>query len=88
MRDWDVTLVDVSDADAFGRCTVSVYDRPNESHLDVPVNYAPDNGVEIAAASPLHRYGFRVCRFVERDAEICELVAARVREAIKAHDPR
>lgn len=84
----DVTLVDVTDADAFGRCTVSVYDVPNEAHLDVPVDYRPNDGVEIAAVNPLHRYGFRVCRFVERDAEVCELVAARVREAIKAYDPR
>lgn len=87
MRD-EVTLIDVTSADAYGRCTVSVYDVANDNHLDVPVDYWPDDGVEIAALNPLHRYGYRVCRFVERDDEVCELVAARVRDAIKAHDPR
>lgn len=87
-RAWDVHVIDVLDADPWGGATVCVYDPENDQHTDVRVSYAPENGVEITCTCPLQRYGSRIAVFVERDSEVCELVAARVREAVDSYDPR
>lgn len=83
-----VQLIDVYGADECGRCTVSVHDAIADRVHEIRVEYGPETGVSILHARPAELYGLRVQLFVEGDREIHTLVAARVREAVEAYDPR